>query len=161
MISIRRINPDEVPAALEVIIREAYNIFGFEGSLEDSRNQFVSSGAFEDLDDIQRHYLQAGGTFLAVLDDGVVVGCGAIRKMDDTTAELRRMWLQESYQGRGIGYRLITQLIAFARAQKYLRMVLQTSPAQTRALAFYRRVGFREIPTYNDDVDEISLELSL
>ncbi len=42
-----------------------------------------------------------------------------------------------------------------------LRVRLQTSPEQVRALEFYRKVGFYEIPCYNDDVGEISMEIGL
>jgi len=69
------------------------------------------------------------------------------------------MWLLEAYHGQGIGYRLIQQLIYFARQNRYDHIRLQTSPEQTRALVFYRKVGFYEIPCYNDELDEISMEI--
>ena len=81
--------------------------------------------------------------------------------MDGETVELKRMWLLEEYHGQGIGYRLIQQLFAFARENGYLRVRLQTSPNQTRALNFYRKLGFYQIPCYNDDTDEISMEIKL
>ncbi len=71
------------------------------------------------------------------------------------------MWLLEAYHGQGVGYRLITQLFDFARQQGYIRVRLQTSPEQVRALAFYHKVGYYEIPCYNDGIDEISMEVNL
>jgi len=53
------------------------------------------------------------------------------------------------------------QLFDFARKQSYRRIRLQTSPEQVRALDFYRKVGFYEIPCYNDGVGEISMEMRL
>ena len=71
------------------------------------------------------------------------------------------MWLMEDYHGQGIGFQVLQQLLEFARAHGYERVRLQTSPEQTRALDFYRRVGFYEIPCYNDDTHEVSMELLL
>ncbi|MFL7867515.1 MAG: GNAT family N-acetyltransferase, partial [Anaerolineales bacterium] len=107
------------------------------------------------------HYFAAGGTFLVALNGEQVIGSGALRKLSDNTAELKRMWLLEAYHGRGIGYRLLMQLFDFAREQGYARIRLQTSPEQVRALDFYRKVGFYEIPPYNEDVSEISMEIEL
>ena len=161
MITIRPIRPDEIPATKRVILTVAYNIFGFDGTLEDSLRHFLAAGKLNDMDDLQANYLNAGGLFLVALNGEQVIGSGALRKLDDQTAELKRMWLLEAYHGQGVGYRLITQLFDFARQQGYIRVRLQTSPEQVRALAFYRQVGFYEIPCYNDGVDEISMEVNL
>jgi putative acetyltransferase len=161
MITIRPIRPDEIPAAKRVILTVAYNIFGFDGTLEDSLRHFLAAGKLNDMDDVRTNYFEAGGMFLVALNGEQVIGSGALRKLDDETAELKRMWLLEAYHGQGVGYRLITQLFDFARGQGYIRVRLQTSPEQVRALVFYRKVGFYEIPCYNDDVDEISMEVKL
>jgi putative acetyltransferase len=161
MVVIRPIKPDEIPTAKHVILSVAYNIFGFEGTLEESIRHFEASGELNDMDHVGSHYFEAGGTFLVVLNGEQLIGSGALRRLDGETAELKRMWLLERYHGQGIGYRLINRLIAFARKNGYARIRLQTSPEQVRALAFYRKVGFHEIPCYNDDFDEISMELTL
>jgi putative acetyltransferase len=161
MITIRPIRQEEIPAAKRVILSVAYNIFGFAGSLEESVRHFEASGEFNDMDNVGSHYFENRGTFLVVLNGKQVIGSGALRKLDDKTAELKRMWLLEAYHGQGIGYRLIGQLIDFARKNGYTCIRLQTSPEQKRALDFYRKVGFGEIPCYNEDFDEISMELNI
>jgi putative acetyltransferase len=161
MITIRPIRTEEIPAAKRVILSVAYNIFGFDGTLEESIRHFEASGELRDMENVTSHYFEAGGTFLVVLNGEQVIGSGALRRLDDETAELKRMWLMEPYHGQGIGYRLINQLFDFARNNSYVRIRLQTSPEQVRALDFYRKVGFYEIPCYNEDFGEISMELSL
>ncbi|GAB4434893.1 MAG: hypothetical protein Kow002_21620 [Anaerolineales bacterium] len=161
MITIRPIRAGEEEAVKRIILRVAYKIFGFDGTLEDSRRHFTDSGAFRDMDDVKAHYEDAGGMFFVVHDGQRLVGSGAMRGLDAETGELKRMWLLEPCQGQGIGYRLIQKLFEFARAQGYQRVRLQTSPEQTRALEFYRQVGFYEIPCYNHDLDEISMEIDL
>jgi len=84
-----------------------------------------------------------------------------VRRLDANTAELKRMWLLEEYHGRGIGFELITRLFAFAGAQGYQRIVLQTEEKQARALSFYRRLGFQEIPSYNKKKGNLSMGIGL
>ena len=161
MITIRPIHLEEIPTVKYIIHSVAYNIFGFDGTLEDSIRHYEELGIHQDLEDVQAHYFDAGGTFLVVLEGEQVIGSGALRKLDDRTAELKRMWLLEKYHGQGIGHRLIMHLFKFAREKGYIRVRLQTSPEQIRALDFYRKVGFYEISCYNDDSDEISMEIQL
>lgn len=159
MITIRPVHEEEIPVVKQIILRVAYNIFGFDGTLEESIRHYEELGIFQDLDDVWTHYFNTGGMFLVALNGEQVIGSGALRRLDDETAELKRMWLLEAYHGQGIGYLLIQQLINFARQNGYVRIRLQTSPEQMRALAFYRKIGFYEIPSYNDELDEISMEL--
>lgn len=161
MIAIRPITPEEVPAARRVILTVAYNIFGWERGFEDLILHFEASTEFDDMKHVEEHYFQNGGHFLVALDDDKVIGSGAVRKFDATTAELKRMWLLEEYHGKGIGYQVIMQLFDFSRTKGYKRIMLQTSPEQTRAIAFYKKLGFHEIPCYNNKPDEISMELKL
>lgn len=160
MITIRPILEEEIPAVKYIIHSVAYNIFGFDGSLEDSI-RYYETEIRKDLNNIQGHYFDNGGTFLVALDSGKPIGSGALRKIDGKTAELKRLWLLEKYHGHGIGYRIITELFNFARKKDYKRIWLQASPEQVRALAFYRKVGFYEIPCYNDEIEEISMEFIL
>ena len=161
MIQIRPAHEEDILAVKRNILAVAYNIFGFDGTLEESIRHFESLGIFEDLENVQTYYFENNGVFLVAEEGEQVIGSGALRKLDDRTAELKRMWLLEAYHGQGIGYRVITQLFDFARKKGYARIRLQTSPEQVRALAFYRKVGFYEIPCYNDDIGEISMEISL
>ena len=161
MIVIRPVLESEIPAAKRVILTVAYNIFGFDGTLEDSLRHFEATGEFNDMDDVQTHYFKAKGMFLVALNGEQVIGSAALRQLAANTAELKRMWLLEAYHGQGIGYRLLMRLFDFAREHKYARIRLQTSPEQVRALEFYRKVGFYEIPPYNEDVSEISMEIEL
>ena len=161
MITIRPIREIEVPAAKSIMNKVANNIFGFDGTLEDSIRYFDELGIHQDLEDVQNHYFENGGIFLVALNGKQVIGSGALQKLDDTTAELKRMWLLEQHHGQGIGYRLLMQLFDFARQNGYAQIFLQASLEQVRALEFYRKVGFSEIPCYNDDVGEISMEIRL
>lgn len=162
MIEIRRINPDEVTAAKRVIYRVAHEIFNDPLPLEESIVYHESRGELKDMDTIQQTYLDNGGIFLIMLDDSQLIGTGAIRKIQNDTCELKRLWLLTSYHGKGLGYRMLQKLFSFARERGYRRIWLQTDTVhQSRALNFYKRIGFYEIPRYTDHTDDIAMEMSL
>lgn len=162
MIEIRRIKPDEGPAAKRVIYRVAQDIFHDPRSLEESIAYHESRGELKDMDDIQRNYFEKGGIFLVMLDDNHLIGTGAIRQLEDDICELKRLWLLSQYHGKGLGYRMLQELFSFAREKGYKRIWLQTDAVQqSRALEFYRRLGFYEIPRYTDRTDDIAMEMPL
>lgn len=161
MVNIRPARPEDAPAIKDVINAAAYEIFGFDGTLEESLEHFENQGTYRDLEDIPASYTANGGLLLVAEEDGQVIGSGGVRRLEAHTAELRRMWLLQRYQGRGIGRHLLGELMRFARRQGYARVRLQTAPQQARALAFYRKAGFYEIPAYNQETGEVSMEYDL
>ena len=90
------------------------------------------------------------GAFLVAYADGAPVGCGAVRRLDDHDAELKRMYVVPSVRGRGIGRALLSALESEARALGAHRLVLETGIRQTEALALYRRASFVDIPPYGE-----------
>jgi putative acetyltransferase len=90
------------------------------------------------------------GVFLIVYRTGEAVGCGALRRLDAETAELKRMYVAPAMRGMGVGRRLVAALEAEARVLGIRRLVLETGVRQTAALALYRATGFRPIPLYGE-----------
>jgi GNAT superfamily N-acetyltransferase len=92
------------------------------------------------------------GAFLIVRDDdGTAVGCGAVRLLDPSTAEVKRMWLDSSMRGRGAGRALLAALETEAVGLGATRGVLDTNATLASALALYRATGWVEVPKYNDN----------
>src|SRR5690349_10023870 len=126
MIKIRPIKPGESVAAKRIIYRVAREIFNDKRSLDEIIESFESHGELMDMDDIQRGYFENGGIFLVMTDNDQIIGTGAIRKFADKTCELKRLWLLTEYHSRGLGYRMIQELLAFARTKGYERIRLET-----------------------------------
>ena len=90
------------------------------------------------------------GAFLVIYQEETPVGCGAVRRIDSETAELKRMYVSPALRGRGLGRRLVAALEAEARALGVRRLILETGIRQSAALALYRATGFQSIPLYGE-----------
>ena len=162
MYTIRRLRPDEVPAARLLIYSVAHEIFNDTRPLGESMAYYDAQGVLEDMDDVQQSYFDDAGTFLVTVDRDRIIGTGAIKKLDDEICELKRLWFLKEYRGQGLGYRMTMELLSFARGQGYRRVRLETDPvAQSPAIRFYKRLGFYEIPRYRQSDDETAMELVL
>jgi putative acetyltransferase len=100
---------------------------------------------------LKAEHLEAGqGTFLVARDDGRAVACGAIRLLDPTTAEAKRMYVEPDQRGRGVGWAVLAGLEAAAKRLGVRRLVLETGIYQDAALALYRRAGFTQIDCWGE-----------
>jgi ribosomal protein S18 acetylase RimI-like enzyme len=162
MTNIRPIKPEEVTNARWLIYFVAHEIFNDTRPLEESIAYYDSKGVLEDMDDIQKSYFEDDGLFLVMTDGDQIIGTGAIKKLDANICELKRLWFLKEYRGQGLGYQMTQKLLSFARSKGYQRVRLETDPvAQSRALDFYKRLGFYEIPQYSQHDDETALEFTL
>jgi putative acetyltransferase len=92
-----------------------------------------------------------GRLYLAYVD-GEPAGCIALRKLEPGVCEMKRLFLRDSARGRGIGVRLIEQVIADAQEIGYAKMRLDTYPPKMgKAVSLYEAHGFYEIPPYYDN----------
>lgn len=82
---------------------------------------------------------------LARAEDGVLVGCGALRPLQGDTAELKRMYARP---GSGAGAQLLQSLEHHARALSYRDIWLSTRRVNQRALDFYQRHGYTEVAAW-------------
>ncbi len=88
--------------------------------------------------------------FLVARRRGAAVGCGAILRRDDGTAEVKRMWVDPEVRRERVGHNLLVELVDAARADGIASLLLETGIAQPEALALYRRAGFVERGPFGD-----------
>lgn len=90
---------------------------------------------------------------IVVYDEDKPIGGGAIRKYDDETVELKRVFVHNENQGQGIGSRLVSLLMEWAAELGYRWMILETGELLSESCAVYKKLGFKVIPNYGSYVD--------
>jgi putative acetyltransferase len=91
-------------------------------------------------------------TFFSAREHGVVIGVGAVKRIDARHAELKSMHTAEAARGRGIGRALLEDLLSFARGEGYQRVSLETGTMEGFAAArrLYERAGFVPCGPFGD-----------
>lgn len=104
----------------------------------------VGSATDEDVVRLPASYTERGGGFWVSRDEeGRLLGTVGVMPLEaPRTFELRKMFLAPASRGRGVGRALLDEALAFVRARGADRVVLDTTEAMTRAIAFYERAGF-------------------
>src|SRR6187455_1149633 len=74
--------------------------------------------------------------------EGEPIGCGAFKQYDDEKVEIKRMFVQPVYRGRGIGLEILNELEKWATELKYSAYVLETGKKQPEAISLYQKAGY-------------------
>jgi putative acetyltransferase len=90
------------------------------------------------------------GAFVVAWLDEVAVGCGAVRRLDEATAEIKRMYVDPSVRGRGVGRTLVEALEREARLVGVTRIVLETGTRLASAIRLYEAMGYARIPLFGE-----------
>lgn len=87
------------------------------------------------------HVPPDGAMRLAMLGD-LPVGCGMVQRLDDQSAEIKRVYVNERARGTGLGRGIMEHLIGDCRALGFRRILLDTGRPLTAAQALYDDLGF-------------------
>lgn len=91
-----------------------------------------------------------GAYLVGSVSAGVVAG-GGLRRLDGTTAEIKRMYVAPTWRGRGVAGALLRALEEEGRRLGFEVLRLDTGPRQPHAKRLYLTAGYREIAAYNDN----------
>jgi ribosomal protein S18 acetylase RimI-like enzyme len=108
-------------------------------------------GFDKELAELPGAYSPPRGCLLLAEVDGTHAGCIALRPRDETTCEMKRLYVRPHFRGTGLGRSLVNEILDEARQRGYQRIVLDTLPQMESAIRMYRHLGFTEIPPYYEN----------
>lgn len=90
------------------------------------------------------------GRFLVAWVGGAPAGCGGWRTFagDDEVAEIKRMYTDPAWRGRGVASAVLRVIEESARAAGKKRVVLETGSRQPEAIALYTKLGYERVPNF-------------
>jgi len=125
---------DDIPIARELINEYATSL-GVDLSFQDLDHELATLESFYEL-------------ILVARDDSLTAGCVALRRIDDSICEMKRLYVRPAFRGHDLGRKLASRIIDEARIRGYKRMRLDTLPTMTAAIPLYQSLGFVEIAPY-------------
>ena len=112
-----------------------------------------------EIEHLEDKYGAPAGRLYIALCDGKTAGCIALRRIDDETCEMKRLYVRPGFRGAKLGERLIEKIMADALGIGYRHLLLDTLPFLEAAIHTYKKLGFYEIPCYNDNPIDGSIYL--
>lgn len=91
-------------------------------------------------------------TFWSVWDGNQLAGCGAIKELDETHAEIKSMRTANAYRGKGVALKIMEHILSMAAERNYRRLSLETGPQDffLPARKLYERFGFEYCGPFSD-----------
>jgi ribosomal protein S18 acetylase RimI-like enzyme len=116
----------------------------------------------EELSNLPEPYYVApeGALFLALVD-GRPAGCVGVRSFENSTCEMKRLFVRDNFKGHGVGRALATRAIEAGRSLGYKRMLLDTLAHMRPAIELYTSLGFQPIAAYYDNPISDAVYLSM
>jgi GNAT superfamily N-acetyltransferase len=110
--------------------------------------EYISTSIDGELSHLRDIFSEARrNAFWVVAIDGQIVGMFGIESRSEDCTELRRMYLDRAYRGRGIAQRMLQCAETRARELGFSKLILSTAEVQEAAVAFYRKSGYQFVRT--------------
>ncbi len=106
-------------------------------------------------------YGAEGGALLLAKSEDEPAGTIALRRLDDRSGEVKRLYLRPRFRGLGLGRMLLNAVIERARAVPYDCLYGDTLPVMMEALSLYERFGFERVEAYSETPTSGAIYLKL
>jgi putative acetyltransferase len=81
-------------------------------------------------------------------EDGLPLGCGAMKEFTPGAMEMKRMYTAPEGRGKGVATAVLAELEKWAAELSYEKCVLETGKRQPEAIALYKKNGYSATPNY-------------
>ena len=118
------------------ILRELFEKSRLEGQTREN-----DTGA--DLDYLVAGYFECkdSGFWVAQYEEWIV-GMIGVQRLNDNSAEIRRLRVRDSYRRNGIGTQLMLHAIEFCKEKQFLKVVLDVRIERSPAIKLFDSFGF-------------------
>lgn len=115
----------------------------------------------KEIEHLETKYGIPDGRLYLIYYDDESAGCIGLRKIDDQTCEMKRLYIRLEFRGKKLGNILVEKIIADAKEIGYSYMLLDTLPFLESAIHIYKKFGFYEIESYNNSPMDASIYMKL
>lgn len=115
----------------------------------------------KEIEHLEAKYGIPDGRLYLIYCDDELAGCIGLRKTDDQTCEMKRLYIRPEFRGKKLGNILVEKIIADAKEIGYFYMLLDTLPFLQSAIHIYIKFGFYEIESYNNSPMAASIYMKL
>ena len=107
--------------------------------------------------DEHSYYAQFNGiaeipNVVVAYDEDEPVGCGAFKRYNESTVEMKRMYVDPNHRGKRIGAQILIELESWAGELGFRETILETGHKQKAAVTLYKNSGYEVIPNYDQYV---------
>ncbi|TCI84787.1 GNAT family N-acetyltransferase [Tenacibaculum sp. M341] len=92
--------------------------------------------------------LEAIKYVVVAYNNNEAVGCGAIKKFNDTTMEVKRMFTDEKARGKGVASKILLELEKWTSELDFKKCILETGIRQVEAIGLYKKNNYKIIENY-------------
>ncbi len=85
---------------------------------------------------------------IVIYENDSAVACGAIKEFESDSMEVKRMFTDPAYRGKGLARKVLTELEKWAAELGYRKCVLETGKRMKDAIELYSRSNYQVIPNY-------------
>lgn len=140
-VEVRALRDGDQPAIKDLFIR--VNRLLAPPHLRQEFEAYITLSIRKEFDVLAEYYLTGRGHGFWVADaEGQIIGTFGLEYAGQCSVELRRMYVEPDWRGRGVGGRLIATAENVCRSRGASKLVLSTSELQTDAIRFYLAHGF-------------------
>jgi ribosomal protein S18 acetylase RimI-like enzyme len=152
MVDIVQVESTQDLEHIRTLFTEYADSLGFDLDFQDFQKELAK---------LPGEYAPPEGCLLLARDGRQIVGCVALRRIDQETCEMKRLYVRSDFRGKGIGRALSQKIIDEARRIGYKKMRLDTIPTMKRANVLYHSFGFKKIKPYRYNPIEGALFMEL
>jgi putative acetyltransferase len=85
--------------------------------------------------------------------NNIPAGCGAVKQYDDTTMEVKRMFVLPEHRGKGIAALVLKELENWCKELGFTKCILETGKKQPEAIGLYKKHNYQVIPNFGQYAD--------